>query len=95
MTAALYQRRSLTVEAIQWAGCNAADMLAFAGTAFTVLDEQDRANSDDPEATAELLDGAEWRRHLMCVGDWAIREGDRVRYMSAREFDAEWEPIQP
>ena len=71
---ALYQRRPVTVEACQWTGGNAVDMTAFAGPAFTVLDEQDRANSDDPEATASLFDGTEWRRHLMYTGDWAVRE---------------------
>jgi hypothetical protein len=94
VTAALYQRRPVTVEAVQWLGTNAADMTAFAGPAFTLRDEQDRANSDDPEATAELFDSAEWRRRLMYVGDWAVREGDHVRYLSAAEFAAEWEPIQ-
>lgn len=89
---ALYQRRPVTVEAIQWLNTNAVDMTAFAGPAFTVLDEQDRANSDDPEATASLFDGAEWRRYLMHYGDWAVREGDHIRYMSAYEFANEWEP---
>jgi hypothetical protein len=92
---ALYQRRPLTVEASQWTGANAADMTAFAGPAFTVLDEQDRANSDDPEASAELFDGGEWRRRLMYVGDWAVREGEHIRYMSGSEFAAEWEPLTP
>lgn len=91
---ALYQRRPLTVEACQWSGENTADMTVFAGPAFTALDEQDRANSDDPEASASLFDGAEWRRHLMYVGDWAVQEGEHVRYMPAAEFAAEWEPIQ-
>jgi hypothetical protein len=95
VTAALYQRRPATVEAIQWLGNNAADMTAFAGPAFTALDEQDRANSDDPEATAELFDGAEWRRRLMYYGDWAVREGEHIRYMLAREFEAEWEAMTP
>lgn len=95
MTAALYQRRPLTVAAIQWLNTNADDMTAFVGPAFTVLDEQDRANCDDPEATAELFDDAEWRRYLMHYGDWAVREGEHTRYMSGQKFAAEWEPIQP
>ncbi len=91
----LYQRRPVTVEACQWDGTNEVEMTAFAGTSFTVLDEQDRANCDDPDATAELFDGAEWRRRLMYVGDWAVREGDHVRYMTAAEFAAEWEVLAP
>lgn len=87
---ALYQRRPITVEAQQWTGNNAAEMTAFAGNAFTVLDEQ-----DDPNATAALFDGVEWRSRLMYVGDWAVREGEHVRYVSAAEFAAEWEPLTP
>ncbi len=92
---ALYQRRPITVEAAQWTGDNPAEMTAFAGRAFAVLDEQDRVNCDDPEATASLFDGAEWRSRLMYVGDWAVREGEHVRYLSAGEFAGEWEPLTP
>ncbi len=55
----LYQRKPVTVEACQWRGDNADEMTAFLGSDFNVLDEQDRANSDDPEATAQYRMPAE------------------------------------
>jgi hypothetical protein len=88
---ALYQRRPLTVEACQWRGDNAADMTVFLGSDFSVLDEQDRANSDDPVATAQMLEipAAQWV--LLYNGDWAVRDGEAQYRVPADEFAEEWE----
>jgi hypothetical protein len=95
VTAGLYQRRPITVEACQWDRSNTADMTAFLGADFTILDEQDRANSDDPAATAQLLEmpAAQWT--LLYDGDWAVKDGNAQYRMPADVFAEEWEPIQP
>ncbi len=91
----LYQRKVVTVEACQWCGENTAEMTAFLGADFNVLDEQDRANSDDPEATAQVLEMPDARWALLYDGDWAVKDGNAQYRMPADAFDEEWEPIQP
>lgn len=91
---ALYQRKPVTIEALQWTGANATDMTAFLGTDFTVLDEQDRANSDDPAATAQLLEIPASQWVLLYDGDWAVKDGNAQYRMPAEAFAEEWEPIQ-
>ncbi|HEY6115939.1 MAG TPA: hypothetical protein VI172_08275 [Candidatus Dormibacteraeota bacterium] len=88
----LYQRRVVQVQAVQWTGENAAELRELFGSDFHVLDEQDRANSDDPDATAELIEIPDARWRLMYVGDWAVKESDDSQYrVAAAEFDTEWE----
>lgn len=89
----LYQRRPVQVQAVQWTGTNAAELAALFGSDFNVLDDADRANSDDPDATAELIEIPAARWQLLHVGDWAVKESDDSQYrVPASEFEAEWEP---
>lgn len=72
--------RNAIVEAIQWTGRNEAGVAAFASPGngsrashFGVLDDEDRANCDDPEATAQLHDNARSRWVLVKAGDWIVK----------------------
>lgn len=89
---ALEQIRPREIEAVQWGGGNEAELIAFAGSGnFSVLDDEDRANCEDPEATAEVLDSRHSTWELLYVGDWVIRESGGLRKCSAEEFEERYE----
>jgi hypothetical protein len=92
---ALEQIRPREIEAIQWTGENEADLIAFAGPGnFGVLEDEDLANCDDPEATAEVLDSRHSTWELLCVGDWVTRDGGGLRKCSAEEFSERFEAAE-
>lgn len=78
------------ISAVQWTGENAAAMAAFAGTAFHMIDEEDRVQ--DPDATAEVLDDRHSTWQPLHVGDWVIRgNAAGIRMMGAAEFRERYE----
>jgi hypothetical protein len=89
---ALEQLQPRGIEAVQWTGENEAELTAFAGPGnFGVLDDEDRANCGDPEATAEVLDSRHSTWELLYVGDWVVRDGGGLRRCSAEEFSERYE----
>ena len=71
---ARWRKKPVEVQAVQWTGDNADEIFEFAGCDhFDVLDEPDRANSDDPEATAAVFDKLHSTWVLVKDGQWIIR----------------------
>jgi hypothetical protein len=70
-----FRRRPIEVEAIRWTGDNEAEIVAWAGGAqwFNALDELDRADCDDPEATAQVFDRLHSTWILVFTGQWVVR----------------------
>lgn len=73
---AAYVTRARSVQAVQWTGENEAEVQKLTGTDFYALDEEDRANCDDPEATATLLESEHSTWVLVYTGRWIVREAD-------------------
>ena len=72
--AARYRKRPVEVGAVRWTGANASEVFGFTGREyFDVLDDQDRANGDDPEATATVFDKLHSTWILVYDGDWVIK----------------------
>jgi hypothetical protein len=85
--------RSIPVEvdAEQWTGDEEL-LVAFSASRFNALDEQDRANCDDPDATGQLFESpGVWR--LVYDGDWIVREGGRFYVCRADAFEAQFERV--
>lgn len=101
MTAIRFRIRPFEVDAIQWTGRPhgflAQRIEALAGDdMFQFVDPEDRANSDDPEATAAFRDhdrGGTWRP--VYTGDWIVRRLDtgRVFRLPDDAFSAAYEPL--
>lgn len=68
-----YRKKPIVIQAIQWTGTNAADLDTFTNGHFNVFTETDRANCDDPDATAEIFDTLHSTWVLTQTGDWIIR----------------------
>jgi hypothetical protein len=69
-----YRKRPVTVEAVRWTGDNLSELYEFTGRShFDQLDEQDRANSADPEATASVFDKLHSTWVLVYTGQWVIK----------------------
>lgn len=90
-----YRKRPVVVQAIQWTGQNAADIDTFTGGRFVALDAEDRANCDDPDATAQVLDTLHSTWVLTQTGDWIIR-GVSGEFYPCRDdvFTATYEPAE-
>jgi hypothetical protein len=73
--AAGFRMRPFEVRAAQWTGDNLDEVYDLTGSEnFDVLSEQDRANCDDPQATAMVfarLHNSTWK--LVRTGDWIIK----------------------
>lgn len=69
------RKRPVEVDTIQWLGDNETDVMAFAGGGayFYALDPEDRANSDDPEATATVYDRLHSTWILVSTGQHIVR----------------------
>lgn len=81
------------VDAIQWTGDNAAELEVFTDRRFAALDEDDRKNCDDPEATAQLAETASGQWVLVFPNDWIIRNFKGEFFRSRDEvFRAHYEP---
>ena len=73
-----YRVRNAFVDAVQWTGANEAEVTEFAradprGSHFSVLDDDDRAYCDDPDATAQLYEKPHSTWRLVKTGDWIVR----------------------
>lgn len=90
-----YRKKPVVVQAIQWTGQNAADIDTFTAGRFNVLTEADRANCDDPDATAEILDTLHSTWVLTQTGDWIIC-GVSGEFYPCRDdvFAATYEPAE-
>ena len=88
-----WRLRSAVVDAIQWTGSNEQAVAGLAPAAFHSLDEQDRANSDDPDATASLLEGLHCSWVLVYTGDWVVKDAEgRLSVVRDSDFIARYEP---
>ena len=70
---ALYRKKPVEVDAIQWTGDNRNEMWAFARDKFDVTHPDDRQYSDDPNATAAVMDDLHSTWVLVYDGDYIIR----------------------
>lgn len=95
MTAATHRRIPIEVEPVQWAGSNADEIIALVGgDVFHEIAEEDRPYTDDPEATAELLESKHSTWVTLVNGDWVIKHGTMVSKMTDTEFRADFETIE-
>ena len=70
----LIRKKPVIVAGIQWTGSNEAQVQALTGREnFYALDPGDRANCDDPEATATVFDKLHSTWVLVFTGQWVIR----------------------
>lgn len=69
-----FRKKPVVVEAVQWTGDNSSDIRKQFGRGnFDVLTEADRANCDDPEATAAVFDSTHGTWLLVTPGQWIIK----------------------
>lgn len=70
-----FRKRPVVVEAFQWAGDNEAEIQEWAGGArwFNALDDADRVNCGDPDATAQVFDRLHSTWVLVFTGQWIVR----------------------
>ena len=81
MPAQKFRKRPIVIEAIQWTDDNEAEIQAWAGLSagtdgqnlFNALDPEDRANCEDPYATAQVFDRLHSTWVLVLPGQWVIR----------------------
>ncbi|MFJ8538138.1 hypothetical protein [Streptomyces sp. NPDC093591] len=98
MTITRYRKKPVEVDTIQWTGDNEAEVQAFTGGAsqFYALDEADRANSDDPEATATVYDRLHSTWILVYTGQHVVRGVKGEFYPIAPDVLAEtYERVDP
>ncbi|OKI47219.1 hypothetical protein [Micromonospora sp. CB01531] len=89
-----FRKKPVEIQAMQWTGENSGDLYRFAAGHFAVMDEQDRANSDDPEATAQIFDVLHSTWVLVYTGDWIIRGVKGEMYPCRPDvFEATYEPV--
>lgn len=95
-----YRKRPVEVDAIQWTGDNEADVQAFTTVTapggsyvlsenFYALDEGDRENCDDPEATATVYDRLHSTWILVYTGQHIVRGVRGELYPIAEDVLAE------
>lgn len=89
-----FREKPVEIEAVRWTGDNAAELDDFTASHFEALDEQDRANSNDPEATAQVFDVLHSTWVLVYDGDWIIRGIQGEHYPCRPDiFQATYEPV--
>lgn len=100
MTATRYRIRPFEVEAIQWTGRQYGFLVqriqALAGDdTFAHVDPEDRAHSDDPEASAALRDPDHGTWRPVRDGTWIVRNltTGRVFQLADEAFRAAYEPL--
>jgi hypothetical protein len=88
-----YYRKAAAVEAVRWTGDNTDAVLELASHGnFYLLDDADRANSDDPECTAALMDGLHSTWKGVKDGQWVVKEADgRLRALRDGKFREDYE----
>ncbi|MDT7847238.1 hypothetical protein [Streptomyces justiciae] len=96
MTATRYRKRPVEVDTIQWTGDNEHEVVAFTGpTNFHSLDEIDRGNSNDPDATAAVYDCLHSTWVLVYTGQHIVRGVKGEYYPIAEDVLAEtYEPAE-
>jgi hypothetical protein len=68
------RQKPVEVQAIQWTGDNADEVFEFTGCShFDVLEESDRANSDDPDCSAAVFNKIHSTWIPLKDGQWIIR----------------------
>lgn len=73
-TITTWRKRPVAVEAARWTGANADEVRELTGLEnFLVLDAADRANCDNPDATAPVYDKLHSTWVLVFDGQWIIR----------------------
>ncbi|MFG2277550.1 hypothetical protein ACGFNQ_02530 [Streptomyces asoensis] len=90
------RKKPVEVDTIQWTGDNETDVQAFTGGAshFYALDNDDRENSDDPEATATVYDKLHSTWVLVYTGQHIVRGVKGEYYPIAEDVLAEtYEPV--
>lgn len=87
-----FRKRPVEVDAWQWCGDNADELAVFAGPNFAVLDDEDRANCNDPEATAQIFDRLHATWVLVYTRDWIVR-GIRGEYYPIKD-DVLWDTYE-
>lgn len=94
MTAQTFRKKPIVITAIQWTGDNEPEVCLFADGNFEALPDEDRANSDDPAATAQVYDRLHSTWVLVQTGDWILR-GIQGEFYPCRSdvFDATYEPV--
>jgi hypothetical protein len=94
-TISTFRKRPVEVQALRWTGGNEVEVAAFTGARFEALDEADRANCDDPEATAQVFDVLHATWVLVYDGDWIIR-GLKGEFYPCRDevFTQSYERVQ-
>ena len=90
----LYRKKPVVIEAVRWTGGNVDEIHELTGRGhFDVLGDQDRANCDDPEATATVFDKLHSTWVLVMTGQWIIRGVKGEFYPCADEvFTETYEP---
>lgn len=70
-----FRKRPVVFEAFQWRGDNEAEIQEWAGGArwFNALDDEDRVNCGDPDATAQVFDRLHSTWVLVFTGQWIVR----------------------
>jgi hypothetical protein len=86
--------KNATVEAVQWTGDNIDQVYELTGCHnFDVLEEADRANCDDPEATASLYSKTNSTWKLVKTGDWVVKGFAGVLFpVGDEKFRRDYEP---
>ncbi|MBP5870913.1 hypothetical protein [Streptomyces scabiei] len=99
------RKKPVEVDTIQWTGTNEADVQAFTtvtapdgsyvlSASFYALDDEDRKNSDDPEATATVYDKLHSTWILVYTGQHIVRGVKGEFYPIAEDVLAEtYEPV--
>lgn len=94
------RKKPVEVDTIQWTGSNEADVQAFTtftapdgsyvlSSNFYALDDEDRENSDDPEATATVYDKLHSTWILVYTGQHIVRGVKGELYPIAEDVLAE------
>lgn len=91
----VYRVRNALIDAIQWTGNNEAEVAEFTGGhGFHEVDEEDRANSDDPDATGALLETVHSTWVGLLPGDWVVRGGAGLFFKCGElDFGDAYEPV--
>jgi hypothetical protein len=93
----MYRKKPVEVEARQWTGDNLDWITGLTGSVnYLALSDADRANCDDPEATAMVFDKYHHTWILVYTGDYVIRGIDGETY-PCREtvFHRTYEAVDP
>jgi hypothetical protein len=89
-----FRKKPVEVDAVQWTGDNTAELHEFAETNFDVLGPEDRANCDDPEATAQIFDRLHSTWVLVQTGDFIVRGVQGELYPCRLDvFEATYEQV--